>query len=88
MGNRLFPYSKTKDADQLRGGRAADQRLCFRSTDSTIPLPSKSEKKPLAIFVVCVGPGRKPRRQVSEDAAHIWVQAYEAYNLLDKDISY
>ena len=29
---------ETKDADQLRGYREADQRLCFRYTDSTIPL--------------------------------------------------
>ena len=28
---------KNKDADQLRGNREADQRLCFRLTDSTIP---------------------------------------------------
>ena len=26
------------DADQLRGNREADQRLCSRFTDSTIPL--------------------------------------------------
>ena len=34
---------KNKDADQLRGNREADQRLCFRYIDSTIPLLSKSE---------------------------------------------
>ena len=28
---------KNKDADQLRGNREADQRLCFRYTDSTFP---------------------------------------------------
>ena len=27
-----------EDADQLRGNREADQRLCFHYTDSTIPL--------------------------------------------------
>ena len=32
---------KNKDADQLRGNREADQRLCFRYTDSTIPLLPK-----------------------------------------------
>ena len=32
-----------KGADQLRGNREADQRLCFRYTDSAIPLLSKSE---------------------------------------------
>ena len=34
---------KNKDADQLRGNREADQRLCFRYIDSTIPLLHKSE---------------------------------------------
>ena len=29
---------KNKAADQLRGNREADQRLCFCYTDSTIPL--------------------------------------------------
>ena len=29
--NRLFAYiCENKDADQLRGNREADQRLCFR----------------------------------------------------------
>ena len=34
---------ENKEADQLRGNRKADQRLCFRYIDSTIPLLSKSE---------------------------------------------
>ena len=34
---------ENKDADQLRGDREADQRLCFRYTDSTLPLLLKSE---------------------------------------------
>ena len=38
-----FCICKNKDADQLRGDREADQRLCFRYTDSTIPLLPKSE---------------------------------------------
>ena len=29
---------ENKDADQLRGNREADQRLCFRYSDSTVPL--------------------------------------------------
>ena len=29
---------ENKDADQLRGDREADQRLCFRYKDSTLPL--------------------------------------------------
>ena len=43
--------SENKDADQLRGDHEADQRLCFRYTDSTIPLLPKL--KPLAIFCGC-----------------------------------
>ena len=38
-----FCICENKDADQLRGNREADQRLCFRHTDSAIPLLSKSE---------------------------------------------
>ena len=38
-----FCICENKDADQLRGDREADQRLCFRYKDSIIPLLSKSE---------------------------------------------
>ena len=38
-----FCICENKGADQLRGNREAGQRLCFRYTDSTIPLLSKSE---------------------------------------------
>ena len=38
-----FCICKNKDADQLRGDREADQRLCFCYTDSTIPLFPKYE---------------------------------------------
>ena len=33
-----FCICENKDADQLRGNCEADQRLCFRYSDSTIPL--------------------------------------------------
>ena len=36
-------HMRNKDADQLRCNREADQRLCFRYTESTIPLLPKSE---------------------------------------------
>ena len=39
----VFCICKNKDADQLRGNQEADQRLCFRYIDSTIPLLPKSE---------------------------------------------
>ena len=38
-----FCICENKDADQLRGNREADQRLCFRYIDSTIPLLPKYE---------------------------------------------
>ena len=38
MGKPTICISKNKDADQLRGNLEADQRLCFRYTDSTIPI--------------------------------------------------
>ena len=38
-----FCICENKDADQLSGNREADQRLCFRYTDSTIPLLPESE---------------------------------------------
>ena len=37
-----FCICENKDADQLRGNREADQRLCFRYIDSTIPLLSNA----------------------------------------------
>ena len=38
-----FCICENKVADQLRGNREADQRLCFRYIDSTIPLAPKYE---------------------------------------------
>ena len=43
MRKPAFCICENKDADQLRGNREADQRLCFRYTDTTIPQLSKSE---------------------------------------------
>ena len=34
---------ENKDADQLRGNRETDQRLCFRYSDRMITLLSKSK---------------------------------------------
>ena len=43
MRKPAFCIFENKDADQLHGNRVADQRLCFRYIDSTIPLLSKSK---------------------------------------------
>ena len=39
MGKPTKCLGKNKGADQLRGNREADQRLCFHYMDSAIPLP-------------------------------------------------
>ena len=43
MGKPTICIGENKDADQLRGNCEADQRLCFRYSDSTIPLLLKFE---------------------------------------------
>ena len=47
MGKPTICIGENKDADQLRGNREADQRLCFHYSDSTIPL--------LLVFCACTG---------------------------------
>ena len=48
---------KNKDADQLRGNREADQHLCFRYLDSTIPLLAKSKISSFWPSPIAVQPG-------------------------------
>ena len=48
---------ENKDADQLRGNREADQRLCFRYSDSTLTLLLKSEISSFQLFSVLVQTG-------------------------------
>ena len=55
MRKPTFCICENKAADQLRGYREADQRLCFRYTDSTIPLLPKFE-----ISIVVIQPGLCP----------------------------
>ena len=43
MGKPTICIGENKGADQLRSNCEADQRLCFRNSDSTIPLLRKSE---------------------------------------------
>ena len=57
MRKPTFCICKNKDADQLRGNREADQRLCFRYIDRTIPLLSKSEISSLYASSIAVQPG-------------------------------
>ena len=57
MRKPTFYICENKDADQLRGNREADQSLCFRYIDSTIPLLSKSEISSPYPSSVAVQPG-------------------------------
>ena len=53
---QAFCICENKDADQLRGNREANQRLCFRYTDSTVPPLPKSEISSLLSSSVTVQP--------------------------------
>ena len=72
MRKPAFCICENKDADQLRGNREADLRLCFRYTDSFIPLLPKL----LAILCGCtaqivldlVG---NPEDRFSQNKAHL-----------------
>ena len=89
MRKPAFSICENKAADQLRGNREADQRLCFRYIDSTIPLLSKSEISSLLsshllwlYSPVCVGPGRKPRRPVFSQRGSIYLLGKELFTRL------
>ena len=53
MRKMAFCICENKVSDQLRSNCTADQHLCFRYTDSTIPLLPLQNFKPLAIFCGC-----------------------------------
>ena len=78
MRKPAFCICENKDTDQLRSNCAADQRLCFRYRDSTIPLLPTSEissLQPSSAVVqyspVCVGPGRNTEDRFSHNEAQI-----------------
>ena len=52
-----FCICENKDADQLRGNHKADQRLCFRYADTTIPLLPMHKILSLKASSVVVKPG-------------------------------
>ena len=76
MGKPTICLGENKDADQLRGNREADQRLCFRYSDSTILFYLYPKFQASSFFLclyrpVCVGPVRKPHCWFSHEVAHI-----------------
>ena len=76
MKKPTFCICENKDADQLRGNREADQRLCFRYIDSTIPLLPYTKFQASSYLVwlcspVCVRTGRTPECWFSHVAAQL-----------------
>ena len=59
---------ENKDADQLHSYCEADLRLCFRYTESTMPLLSKSN----FYSWVCVAPVRKPHCRFSHEKDQLY----------------
>ena len=57
MGKPTICICENKDADQLRGNREADQRLCFRYSDSTISPLLYSKIQSFYLFSVTVQAG-------------------------------
>ena len=76
MGKQTSCICENKDADQLRGNHEADQRLCFRYSDSTVPL-LLNPKFPTCSHLlclyrpVCVRPIRKPHYWYFHEMAHM-----------------
>ena len=81
----VFCICENKDADQLRGNREADQRLCFRYTDSKIPLLSKSKIASLSPSSVAEQPGlcrtwsETPKTGFSQNEAHIMLLVLDIF---------
>ena len=77
MRKPVFCICESKDVDQLRGNREADQRLCFCYTDSTIPLLLKSEISRVLVSSVAVRPSlcwtwsETPKTGFSHNEAHL-----------------
>ena len=77
-----FCLCKNKGADQLCSNRTADERLCFRYTDSTFPLLLKYK----ALLCDCTGQFvlelvRNPVDRFSRVAANTISQNYKHSNI-------
>ena len=96
MRKPAFCIGENKAADQLCGNRTANQRLCFRYTDKTIPLLPKSEISSLWLSSVAaqlslcrtLSETRRPvflrRAQISLLRTMEKIQASEIYSLFYK----
>ena len=82
MGKPTICICENKGADQLRGNREADQRLCFRYSDIVLFLlylnpKFQASSSFLSLYrPVCVGPVRKPHCWFSHEVAQIYMYMY------------
>ena len=53
MSKLAFWHMLKKVVDKLHGNRAADQGLCFKFMEITVPLLKPPNFKPIVIFCVC-----------------------------------
>ena len=87
MGKPIISIGENKGADQLRSNCEADQRLCFRHSDSTIiflfylnPKFQASSSFLCLYRSVCVGPGQKPHCWFSHEVAQMKSKNRESEN--------
>ena len=86
MRNPASCICENKEANQLRNNCAADQRLCFRYADSTIPLLNtkfQTFRHLLWLYSpVCLGPGvGNPEDRFSHNEAHMTIRLALPYQL-------
>ena len=79
---------ENKDADQLCSKCTADQRLCFRHMDITIPLLLISKVSSFKLFPVtiqpdCVGPGQKPHFWFSHETALMLLPLHDVHGSIE-----
>ena len=80
MGKPTICIGENKGASQFRSNCEADQRLCFRYSDSTIPQASSSF---LCLYrLVCVRPVWKPHRWFSHEVAELLRGIQEKFELM------
>ena len=88
MRKPAFCMCENKDADQLRGNREADQRLCFHYIDSRTPLLPIYEISSLQPSSVAVQPGLCRIRSKTPKAGFlttrlIWILKLEVASFLN-----
>ena len=85
MRKPAFCIRETKGADQLRGNREADQRLCIRYIDSTIPLLPIYDISSLLPSCVVAQPGLCGAWSESPKTSFLTTRLINKCNGIEKD---